>query len=93
MILLPTKAIDIEPTATETALHVATWGAAGFAVHTWANGIRMRPLMSAPHLHVLFTLGGAAFGVFMHRFEQSRLQMLKAQRDILVKRRMERALE
>ncbi|EGF79090.1 hypothetical protein BATDEDRAFT_90167 [Batrachochytrium dendrobatidis JAM81] len=90
MILLPTHSIGIKPTRLEMAGDMAFWGFGGFLVQTWQNGIMKRPLLSKPHLHLVCSAIGAGVGYLIHRHYSGQMDYLEKQRDMLVRRRMDR---
>ncbi|KAJ3077896.1 hypothetical protein HK102_004872 [Quaeritorhiza haematococci] len=90
-ILLPVKqARDAERLVDNPSLEVAGWAATGFFIRSFALALQLRPVLERPHIHGVWALGFAGLGYAFSKWENSMLNELERQRDILVKRRMMR---
>lgn len=58
MILIPTHLFGKETTVQDLAIEMSGWALAGAGVHTWANGLRKRPLLNSRILFIVVPLDG-----------------------------------
>ncbi|KAH6568403.1 hypothetical protein BASA50_005368 [Batrachochytrium salamandrivorans] len=88
--LVPTHALGVKPTQMDMVGDIAFWGTGGLMVQAWHNSIMKLPIRAKPHLYLLCGSIGAVVGYAVHNAQTRSMVKLEKQRDMLVRRRMDR---